>query len=84
MNRRTIMIDEELETKIRDTQAQLILSTNTSWSFSTVANLLMVAGITGSEKLTKEDWNTVKSFIAGQSMGFKKKNIKKLLLNLAN
>ena len=82
MNRRTIMIDKEIESKIRDIQAQLILNTNTSWSFSTVANLLMLAGITSSEKLTKDDWGLIQSFVDGESFSLKKKNIRKILTNL--
>ena len=79
MNRRTIMIDNELETKIRDIQAQLILSTNSSWSFSTVTNLLALAGIVSLDKLSKDDLNLLKSFVSGQNIGIKKKNVRKLL-----
>ena len=77
------MIDREIESKVREIQAKLIRSTNTNWSFSTVANLLILSGISGSEKLTKEEWNHVKSFVAGKNLEIKKKNIKKLITNLA-
>jgi len=78
------MIDNELETKIRDMQAQLILSTNSSWSFSTVTNILALAGILSLDKLTKEDFNLLKSFVDGQNVGIKKKNVKKLATYMKN
>lgn len=84
MNRRTIMIDKEIESKVRDIQAQLILNTSNSWSFSTVANLLMLAGITSSDKLTKEDLDLVKSFVDGENVSLKKKSIRKILTNLSS
>ena len=84
LNRRTIMIDKEIESKVRDIQAQLILNTSTNWSFSTVANLLMLSGISNSEKLTREEVNLLKSFVAGESISLKKKNIKKILANFSS
>ena len=83
MNRRTIMIDKEIESKIRDIQAQLILTSNKSWSFSTVSNFLMLAGISSSEKLTREDWGLVKDFLEGKTVSLKKKTIKKILSSLS-
>ena len=83
MNRRTIMIDNEIETKVRDIQAQLILNSNKNWSFSTVSNFLMIAGIVCSEKLAKDDWTLVKDFLDGKNVSLKKKNIKKIISNLS-
>ena len=83
MNRRTIMIDQEIESKVRDIQAQLILQTNTNWSFSTVANLLMLTGIAVSDKLTKDDLSLINSFVSGEEVGLKRRNVKKILLNVA-
>ena len=84
MNRRTIMIDKEIESKVRDIQAQLILHTNTNWSFSTVANLLMLTGITVSDKLSKDDVSLLNSFVSGEEIGLKRRNVKKILMNVAS
>jgi hypothetical protein len=51
-DRVTIMIDTEVQTKVRKIQAFLITDTNCNWSFSEVLNRLLIEAIkTGSPKI---------------------------------
>ena len=50
----TIMISDRNDKKIRMMQAKLISGTNSSWSFSEVANIVMASGLENESKLIKE------------------------------
>lgn len=52
----TIMMDEDIQTKIKELQANLIESQNKYFSYSKVLNMVLLAGLLASEKLNREDW----------------------------
>lgn len=80
--RRTITIDVNLEAKLRDIQGQLIMAGNKNWSLSAILNIVILAGIIGSEKLTREDWKIIKAFLKKNEINLKRYNIKDYLNNL--
>ena len=63
--RRTITIDVDLEKKLRDIQAQMIMKTNKNWSLSTILNVVILAGIIGSIGLDRNEWKIIQSFLKG-------------------
>lgn len=61
--RRTITIDTDLEKKLRDIQAQMIMTTNKNWSLSAILNVVILAGIIGSSGLGRNEWKIIRSFL---------------------
>ena len=63
--RRTIGIQHEIETKIRELQGNLIKSDSKCWTYSKVVNAVLLAGIVGSESLNSSEWLLIKRLIEG-------------------
>ncbi|NIP62958.1 MAG: hypothetical protein GWO15_09460 [Nitrosopumilaceae archaeon] len=58
----TIMIDEDIQAKIRELQANLIESQDKYYSYSKVLNMVLLAGLLASEKLNRDDWIFLRSY----------------------
>lgn len=67
MTRITITIDENLYKALRKIQGNFISSTGEDWSFTTIVNLVILAGIIApeylDERLKNEFWRTLTAFI---------------------
>ena len=82
--RRTITIDVDLEAKLRDVQGQLIMAGTKNWSLSAILNGVILAGIIGSPKLTRDDWKMIKSFLKKKNVNLKRYPIKDFVKNLSD
>lgn len=61
--KKSITMDPEIETKARKIQAKLIEKTDKGWSVSVVLNILAVAGLLQTKKMSKNDWQKALSMI---------------------
>lgn len=66
--RLTIVIDEQVESKLREIQGHLICSENQNYSLSKVANMVLLAGLVASDRLSTFEWNMVKSIPKGKKL----------------
>lgn len=58
----TIMMDEDIQGKIRGPQANLTESQDRYFSYSKVLNMVLLAGLLASEKLNRDDWIFLRSY----------------------
>ena len=82
--RRTITIDVDLEAKLRDIQGQLIMAGSKNWSLSAILNGVILAGVVGSPKLSKDNWKIIKSFLKKKDVNLKLYTIKDYIKNLSD
>ena len=82
--RRTITIDVDLEAKLRDLQGQLIMVGRKNWSLSAILNGVILAGIVGSPKLSKDDWKIIKLFLKKKDVNLRRYTIKDYIKNLSD
>lgn len=82
--RRTITIDADLGAKLRDIQGQLIMASSKNWSLSAILNGVILSGIVGSPKLSKDDWKIIKSFLKKKDVNLKRYTIKDYIKNLSD
>jgi hypothetical protein len=59
--RLTIVIDSEIESKLREIHGQLIATDSKNYSFSKVVNIMLLAGIMSAERLDQQQWHTIKT-----------------------
>jgi len=88
MTRITITIDENLYKALRKIQGGFISSTGEDWSFTTIVNLIILAGIIApeylDEELKEEFWETLRDFIKDKKIelelsGIEDKIVEKIL-----
>lgn len=84
MQRRTITIYPDIEAKLRDIQTELMKATNKNWSLSTIVNIVLLAGLIGSDGLIEEDWDMIKSFTERKSLGLEDNKIRVYVAKLAS
>jgi hypothetical protein len=66
--RLTIVIDSEVESKLRELHGQIISSESKNFSFSKIVNMVLLAGIVSADKLDNCDWYLLKSLIDGKKI----------------
>jgi len=71
MTRITISINAEVEAKLKEIQQHLSLIDEKPQSMSKVINMVLVAGIIGSSKLSAYEWVIIKSFTQGKRIELK-------------
>lgn len=59
-------MNTQVEAKLQEIQQYLARISGKSQSMSKVINMVLVAGIIGSSKLSVHDWVVIKSFIKGR------------------
>ncbi len=69
-SKKSITLEKEIETKVRKIQARLIEKTDQSWSISMVLNMLVTGGLTHTKKMSKADWQKVKTMVENKQVSF--------------
>lgn len=80
--RLTIVIDGELESKLREIQGQLISADRASFSLSRTVNMIILAGLMSADKLTAREWNIIKSTLGGKKLNLEEIKTREYLANL--
>jgi len=60
-SRITIVLDGEIESKLREIQGQLISSHNKGFSLSKIINMVLLSGMLGANKLTGDEWRIIRT-----------------------
>ena len=82
MNRLTISVHKEVEDKIKEIQYNLYKVDKKSYSTAKVINMVLVAGIIGSSKLSAYDWAVIKSLITGKRIDLREIGAEEYATNL--
>ncbi len=69
-SKKSITLEKEIETKVRRIQARLIEKTDKNWSLSVVLNILVTAGLMQTKKMTRADWDKIKSQVRNKTIRF--------------
>ena len=69
-SKKSITLEKEIETKVRKIQARLIEKTDQSWSISMVLNMLVTGGLMHTKKMSKADWQKVKTMVEQKTVSF--------------
>lgn len=75
MTRKTISIDGEIEVMLRELQSNFIRSDSKSWSLSRIVNLVLLSGLVGSNELSVDNWQLIKSYLDGKKMHLQDREI---------
>jgi len=78
-SRKTIVLDADLESKLRDLQANMISADGSSYSLSKIINMILYSGFLTSEKLDVDEWNKIYQFVRGRKIGFDSLNTEQYL-----
>lgn len=69
-SKKSITLEKEIETKVRKIQARLIEKTDQSWSISMVLNILVTGGLTHTKKISKSEWQKVRTMVEEKEVSF--------------
>jgi hypothetical protein len=69
-SKKSITLEKEIETKVRKIQARLIEKTDQNWSLSAVLNILVTAGLMQTKKITRAEWQKIKSLVDDKTVSF--------------
>ncbi len=69
-SKKSITLEKEIETKVRRIQARLIEKTDQNWSLSEVLNILVTAGLMQTKRMTKTEWEKIKSSVDNKTISF--------------
>lgn len=69
-SKKSITLEKEIETKVRKIQARLIERTDQSWSISMVLNMLVTGGLLYTKKISKADWQKIRSMVEQKKVSF--------------
>lgn len=69
-SKKSITLEKEIETKVRKIQARLIEKTDQSWSISMVLNMLVTGGLSHTKKMSKSEWQKVKTMVEQKEVSF--------------
>lgn len=69
-SKKSITLEKEIETKVRRIQARLIEKTDQNWSLSEVLNILVTAGLMQTKKMSRNDWQKIKSLVDNKAINF--------------
>ena len=81
--RLTIVIDPEVESKLRELHGQIISSESKNFSFSKIVNMVLLAGIVSADKLDNRNWYLLKSLIDGKKVSLDEFTGRDYITNLA-
>ena len=65
MPRKTISIDNDVDSMLRDIQSKFIKADQRSWSLSRIVNLVLASAIINSNDLTINDWRRLREYAKG-------------------
>ena len=82
-SRRTLVLDGQIEAKLRELQGQLITTEGKNFSLSKIVNLLLLGGIFASEKLSSNEWFAIKAFYDGRKIDLDEMPLQEYILNLS-
>jgi len=82
-NRLTIVIDGDVQEKLMELQGNLITSERKNFSFSKIVNMVLVAGLMGSDKLSSAEWTLIRSIVYGKKIVIEELPTKEYVVNLA-
>jgi len=66
--RLTIVINPEIDSKLREIHGQLIAADSKNYSFSKVVNMMLLAGIMSAEQLDHQHWHIIKETLEHKKM----------------
>jgi hypothetical protein len=69
-SKKSITLEKEIETKVRRIQARLIEKTDQTWSLSVVLNILVTAGLMQTKKMSRADWQKIKTLVEDKTVTF--------------
>ena len=69
-SKKSITLEKEIEIKIRKIQARLIEKTDRSWSMSMVLNMLVTGGLMYTKKMSRSDWQKIRSALEQKTVSF--------------
>jgi hypothetical protein len=69
-SKKSITLEKEIETKVRKIQARLIEKTDQNWSLSVVLNILVTAGLMQTKKMSRAEWQKIKSLVDDKAINF--------------
>jgi hypothetical protein len=61
-------LDQEIESKLREIQGQLISTSSKYYSFSKIVNMMLLIGMMSSERLDYKQWNLLKDLLSKKQM----------------
>ena len=82
-NRLTIVIDGDVQGKLMELQGNLITSERKNFSFSKIVNMVLVAGLMASDKLSSGEWALIRSIVYGKKVVIEELPTKEYVVNLA-
>lgn len=82
-NRLTLVIDDVMEDKLRELQGNLITSERKNFSLSKIVNMVLVAGLMASDKLSSSEWTTIRSLVYGKKVIISELPTKEYVVNVA-
>jgi hypothetical protein len=69
-SKKSITLEKEIETKVRRIQARLIEKTDQNWSLSSVLNILVTAGLMQTKKMSRNDWQKIRTLVENKTVSF--------------
>ncbi len=84
MARKTISINTDIEQMLRDIQSKFIKADTKSWSLSKIVNLVLISAIVNSNDLTINDWNKIRTYIAGRQIDFADTDTERFVNNIVH
>lgn len=81
--RLTIIIDSDMEEKLRELQGNLIISERRNFSLSKIVNMVLVTGLMASDKLSSHEWAIIRSIVYGKKVIIDEMPTKEYVINLA-
>lgn len=82
-SRLTIVIDGDMQEKLRELQGNLITSERKNFSLSKIVNMVLVAGLMASDKLDSTEWTMIRSIVYGKKVIMEELPTKEYVINLA-
>lgn len=82
MSRKTISIDKNVESILREIQGRFIRSSSKSYSLSRIVNIALVSGILHSKDLSINEWNEIRSYARGRQVDLTDIDAEKFVENI--
>ena len=73
----------DTQEKLMELQGNLISSERKNFSFSKIVNMVLVAGLMGSAKLSSSEWTMIRSIVYGKKIVIEELPTKEYVVNLA-
>ncbi len=82
-SRKSLTLEPQLLETLVDLKGKLIQRTHQDYSTSTLINLLTVAGLLSTDKLSLREWKAIKSMVKEKRIGISGKTIQNCVSKLA-